>query len=80
MSTIALAERGYAASERTGHVAIRFFFVSDNIRAGELEVKCMPTEDTIAGILTKPLQGKPFRRLRRWLTNWPDADLEPTWV
>ena len=69
-STIKLAERGSAASERTRHVAIRFFFVYDRIQSGEIVVEYMPTGHMVADILTKPLQGTLFRRLLAKLTNW----------
>jgi hypothetical protein len=69
-STIKLAERGSAASERTRHVAIRFFFIHDRIKSGEVVIEYMPTGNMLADILTKPLQGTLFRRLLAQLTNW----------
>jgi len=69
-STIKLAERGSAASERTRHIAIRFFFVHDRIASGEIAIEYMPTGHMLADILTKPLQGTLFRRLLAQLTNW----------
>ena len=51
------------------HIAIRFFFVKDKIDAGEVQVEHLPTEDMIADLLTKPLQGQQFYNLRRKLLN-----------
>jgi hypothetical protein len=69
-STMKLIERGNAASERTRHIAIRFFFVHDRVRSKEIVIEYLPTGYMIADILTKPLQGSLFRRLRGELTNW----------
>ena len=64
MSTIALAENGRALNERSRHINIKFFFASDRVEKGEIVVKYMPTDDMIADLLTKPLQGEKFRAMR----------------
>ena len=64
MSTIALAEKGRSTSERTRHINIRFFFVKDRIGSGEVAIEYLPTRDMIADVLTKPLQGDLFFRMR----------------
>jgi hypothetical protein len=69
-STIALAEKGRSTSERTRHINIRYFFIKDKIDSGEVKVQYLPTGEMLADILTKPLQGELFRRLRRLLLNW----------
>jgi len=71
-STIALANKGGSTSARSRHINIRFFFIKDRIAAGEIELKYKPTAEMIADILTKPLQGTLFRRLRNILLNWYD--------
>jgi hypothetical protein len=70
LSTIALAERGNSNAERTRHIAIRFFFVKDRIEAGEVAMEHLSTTMMVADLLTKPLQGEQFRRLRKFLLNW----------
>jgi hypothetical protein len=70
LSTKALAERGAAASDRTRHVSLRYFWITDRMKSGDIEVIYKPTEDMIADILTKPLQGEMFKRLRDLLLNW----------
>jgi hypothetical protein len=67
MSTITLANKGRSTSARTRHVAIRYFFVKDRIDSKEVSVEYLPTGEMIADILTKPLQGDLFRRMRAWL-------------
>jgi hypothetical protein len=74
LSCKALLENGRSNSERTRHVAIRYFFLKDRIDKREVEVKYLPTDDMVADILTKPLHGAQFRRLRKMLLNWPDED------
>ena len=64
MSTIALVENGRALNERSRHINIKFFFVSDRVEKGEIVVKYMPTDDMIADLLTNPLQGDKFRAMR----------------
>jgi hypothetical protein len=69
MSTIALVKNGKSNSSRTRHIAIRYFFVSDKVENGDIDIEYMPTESMLADILTKPLQGAHFRRLRDELLN-----------
>lgn len=69
-SAIALGQNGISNSDRTRHINIRYFFIKDRIDAGEIKMEYMPTKDMIADILTKPLQGEHFRRLRAKLLNW----------
>jgi len=68
-STIALANKGFSTSEKTRHIAIRYYFVKDRIDAGEVASEYLGTEDMLADIMTKPLQGSLFRKLRSLLLN-----------
>jgi hypothetical protein len=77
-STMALVKNGRSKSERTRHIAIRYFFMADRVASGEISVEYMPTGDMLADILTKPLQGALFKRLRDRLLNWyTDKDGNP---
>ena len=69
-STMAMVERGGSASDRTKHIKIRYFWVKDRVDAGEVRVEYMPTDDMVADVLTKPLQGAKFAALRAMLLNW----------
>jgi hypothetical protein len=62
-SSITLLNKGMSTSEKTRHIAIRFFFVNDRIEAREVVLEYMPTGDMIADIMTKPLQGDLFRSM-----------------
>ena len=64
MSTKSVIERGISSARRMKHLNIRYFFIQNYIESRELKVKYIPTESMVADILTKPLQGKQFTRLR----------------
>jgi len=68
-STIQLVINGKSNSERTKHIAMRYFFIKDRIDKKEINVKYLETENMISDILTKPLQGNLFRKLRDILLN-----------
>ena len=63
-STIWLANRGKSTSERTRHVKIRYFFISHYIEENEIVLKYLPTGEMMADLLTKPLHGSLFEKLR----------------
>ena len=67
-STIYLAKKGRATSERSRHIKIRHFFVSHYIESKEIDVRYLPTGDMVADILTKPLHGALFEKFCRSLT------------
>ena len=68
-STITMIKSGKTNSERSRHIAIRFYFVTDNIKRGEVEVFYTPTHDMIADMFTKPLQGNLFVKFRNLILN-----------
>ena len=69
-STIALANKGYSTSERTRHIKIRYFYIKDLIDRNEVVLEYLPTGEMLADMLTKPLQGELFRRMRKQLMNY----------
>ena len=70
LSTMSLIKNGRSNSERTRHIAIRFFFVSDKINEKEIQIEYISTKNQVADLLTKPLQGESFVYLRNLLLNW----------
>jgi hypothetical protein len=72
-STMLLAKNGRASSgRRTRHIDIRYFFVTDRVKRGELRIEYCPTGDMVADFFTKPLQGSLFRKLRGIILNIPN--------
>jgi hypothetical protein len=63
-SAMALFKKGFSTSERTRHISIRYFWLTDRVRSGELSIQYVPTDVMLADLLTKPLQGERFRLLR----------------
>ena len=59
-----LVKNGKSNSDRTKHIALRHFFVKQYLDDGTFNIVHCPTEDMIADILTKPLQGPQFFKLR----------------
>ena len=70
MSTIALIKRGEPCSERSRHINIRRFWLKERIDGSEVVIQHMNTEDMVANLLTKPVQGQQFLKERQGLTNW----------
>jgi hypothetical protein len=69
-STMSLISNGKSHSDRTRHIAIRYFWVRDRVNNKEIEVVYCPTEQMVADILTKPIVGEKFIYLRNMLLNW----------
>ena len=70
MSTIKMTKNGRSNSDRTKHINIRYFFVKQFLDSGDFTLEHCPTENQIADILTKPLQGELFERLRDLLLGY----------
>jgi len=68
-STMALVRKGHSTSERTRHIKVRYFFIKEAIDNNEIVLQYLPTDQMLADILTKPLQGEKFRGLRKLLMN-----------
>ena len=69
-SAILLENNGRASSSRrTKHLNIRYFFITDRIKKGELKIEYCPTDDMVADFFTKPLQGKKFIQFRKIIMN-----------
>ena len=64
-SAILLEKNGKASSsKRTKHINIRYFFVTDRIKKGDISVEWCPTELMHGDFMTKPTQGALFTRTR----------------
>jgi hypothetical protein len=69
-SAILLEKNGkFSSSKRTKRIKTRYFFVTDKVAQGDLEIEHQGAEEMWADILTKPLQGKAFREFWAKLMN-----------
>ena len=65
-SAILLEQNGKKSSgKRTRALNIRYFFITDHIEKGNMEVKYCHTDQMMADYMTKPLQGAKFRQHRK---------------
>ena len=68
-SALASLKTGKPSSKRSRHINIKYFYLKDKVDREELELEYLPTDEMIADVLTKPLQGEKFRVLRSRLSN-----------
>ena len=50
---------------RTKHIDIRYHYIREAVQAKTIEVQCCQTKEMIADLLTKPLAGEQFKKLRQ---------------
>jgi hypothetical protein len=53
-----------SSSRRTRALNIRYFFVTDQVEKGNVQVEYCGTDDMVGDFFTKPLQGEKFRKFR----------------
>jgi hypothetical protein len=70
MSSQSVLTNGFNSARRMKHLHIRYFFIQNYIKSGELKVKYVKTNDMVADVLTKPLQGQHFKELRNKLLGY----------
>ena len=54
-----------SVGKRSRHLNIKFFFLTDQIKQGNVQVEYCPTDNMIGDYMTKPLQGVKFMEFRR---------------
>ncbi len=50
----------YISSKKRKHINVRYYFIRDCWKKGEIDIQYCPSETMVADFLTKPLQGKMF--------------------
>jgi hypothetical protein len=74
-SAIKLEKNGrILAGPRSQHVDIRFFWIKDRVKDGEIEIRHCPTLQMLANFFTKPLQGALFRKFRDVILGYKHVD------
>jgi hypothetical protein len=75
-SSILLETNGRGSSgKRTRHIDVRYFFIADRVKSGEIKIEHCPTGIMIADYFTKPLQGALFWKLRDMVMGNTDIPL-----
>jgi hypothetical protein len=70
ISTQLLMKNGrFSSGKKTKHIKAKFFFIKDKVDEGEMQIFDCPTGQMWADVLTKPLQGMAFKRMRAELMN-----------
>jgi hypothetical protein len=76
-STIRLARNGRrSCGQRTRHINIRYFYITDKINDGSVVVSYCPTKEIISDYFTKALQGSLFRQHRNAIMGVSQADYD----
>ena len=68
-SAIKLEVNGKSQSNRTKHISIRNFWLKDQVASGIITIEYLSTDDMIADLLTKRMQGAWFYKFRKQLMN-----------
>ena len=50
-----------SSTKQTGHFNIRYFYVTDKVKSGDVVIVYHPTKEMVSDYLTKPLNGTPFK-------------------
>jgi hypothetical protein len=61
-STIAMISGRTKESMRTRHIKVRYYWLRERVKLGDIKVEHVSTTDMMADILTKPMQGATFKR------------------
>ena len=61
-STIAMVSGRTKESMRTRHIKVRYYWLRERVKLGDIKVEYVPTADMLADILTKPMQGAMYKK------------------
>jgi hypothetical protein len=68
-STIMVCETGQSRNGKLKHMAVRYYFIHGQIEQNIVQIKYCESAEMVADILTKPLTGEIFNRLRNKALN-----------
>ena len=64
-----------SSTKRTRHLNIRYFYVTDKVRFGDVVIVYHSTKKLVGDFLTKPLNGTPFKNHRNTIMGVNDGDI-----
>ena len=73
-STIVVCETGHSKHGKLKHMAVRYYFIHGQIEQNIMKIKYCKTTDMTAGLLTKPLTGEVFKKLRDNILNKQNSE------
>lgn len=76
MGVIKIINSGRSPKHRTRHLNVRHFFARDRVKSGDISLEYKPTNEMIADIMTKPVNGFLFLKLGRLLSGHPGESEE----
>ena len=65
-----------SSNKRMKNLNVKYFFMNNVIKHGDISVKYCPMGDMWADVLTKPLQGHAFHKMHSKLMNMPKVYVE----
>jgi len=73
-SVLHMIANGAGFSGKSRHMRVRWHFVHEMLDEGLIRIVHVPGDDNPTDLLTKPMGGKRFRRLRSMILNEPEND------
>jgi len=61
-------------NDKSKHIKIRYYWLKERVREGEVKIIYIPTEQMLADLMTKAVQGKLFYKLRNKVLNSPNQE------
>ena len=75
-SAIRMETNGKAScTKRTKHIEIRYFYITDKVKSGEVTIEHCPTKEMIGDYFTKPLAGALFKKFRNIILGVNEGDM-----
>ena len=69
-SAMLLEKNGRAsAGKRSRHLDIRYFYITDHIEKGDINIKFCPTDAMTGDYMSKPTHGKKFHKFKKEIMN-----------
>lgn len=71
-SAIKLEKNGQkSVGQRSRHINIRYFFITDQVEKGKVQIQYCHTDELVGDYMTKPVQGYKFAKFRASIMNIP---------
>ena len=65
-----------SVGQRSRHIHIRYFFITDQVEKGKVQIEYCHTDELVGDYMTKPVQGYKFNKFRASIMNLPWVEEE----